>query len=128
MISTKKLQIDLVGFWVSTLCAIHCIAVPVLLAFSAFGSLHFLANHAIEGVVIFFSVCIAFSSLVPSYRNKHSKIQPILFMSVGFFAIALGRLFHDFEAIEIGGTVLGGFLVAYAHLLNWRLLKKIATN
>ncbi|MFT5918104.1 MAG: hypothetical protein ACJAWV_004424 [Flammeovirgaceae bacterium] len=124
MISTKRIQIDLVGFWVSTLCAIHCIAVPLLLTFSAFGSLHFLANPAIESVVIFFSVCIAFSSLVPSYRNKHHKIHPILFMAIGLVGIGFGRIFHDFEAIEIGGTVLGGFFIAYAHLLNWRLLKK----
>ncbi len=124
MISTKKIQIDLVGFWVSTLCAVHCIAIPLLLTFSVFGSSHLLASHAIEGVVIFFSVCIAFFSLVPSYRNKHRKIQPILFMAIGFVGIGFGRLFHDFEMIEIVGTVLGGFLIAYAHLLNWKILKK----
>jgi hypothetical protein len=28
--------------------------------------------------------------------------------------------------MEISGTVLGGLLIAYAHLLNWKLLKKIA--
>ena len=125
MISSKKVQIDLVGFWVSTLCALHCIAVPLLLTFSALGSLHFLANPTIELVALSFSVVVAFSSLLPSYLNKHRSKKPIVFMLAGLILIFSGRVFHDIELAEVGFTVMGAFLVAGAHLINWRLLKKV---
>ncbi|WP_373519551.1 MerC domain-containing protein [Pricia sp.] len=114
---------DLIALTSSVLCAIHCVAVPIVLSFSALGSLHFLGNPWIEWSFILFGLLLVLVSLWPSYLKIHGSKKPFVFASIGFFFIAIGRL--DFSAWwETGNTVLGAFMVAYAHYRNWKLLRE----
>ena len=120
--STQKINLDVVGFWASTLCAIHCAALPILLTFSALGSLEILENHLIEGAMLTIAVALALASILPSYLNKHQRIQPLLITLLGFSFIFLGRI-TTIEGMEAIATVIGGVLVAVSHLLNSHYLK-----
>lgn len=121
--SHQKINLDHVGFWASTLCAIHCAIIPVLLTFSTLGFLSFLEHPFIEGSMLGIAVIVAFASILPSYFQKHQKLQPILLTVLGFAFIFWGRV-TSIEIIEAIATVLGGLLVAFSHLVNAHLLKK----
>jgi len=120
--STQKINLDVLGFWASTLCAIHCAALPILLTFSALGSLEILENPFIEGTMLGIAAILALASILPSYLHKHQRIQPLLITIIGFTFIFLGRV-TSVEAFEAINTVVGGSLVAISHLLNSHYLK-----
>lgn len=123
--TTRFLSInkDFLGFLASMLCAVHCAALPLILTVSAFSGLSFLGNHAIEFVFLVISAVIATWSLIPSYRKHHRNYRPLLVVSIGFaFLITSRFLPHGFAEHFI--TAIGGFIVAFSHVWNWKLVKK----
>ncbi|WP_299365628.1 MerC domain-containing protein [Winogradskyella sp.] len=118
----KNGNIDIIALTSSLICAIHCAAIPIVLSFSSLSSLHFLENPYIEWFFICLGVIFVFISLWPSYKKIHHKLKPLLFASLGFILIAIGR-FEFTELWEISNTVLGASLVSVAHYFNWRILK-----
>ena len=122
MISRQSL-LDKTGMWTSAMCAVHCIAVPIVISFSAFSSWAFLHNDSMENVVLATSAAIAVSSLVPSHIKHHRKVLPIFILLLGFFLIGLSRLLV--EAHESIMTSSGAALVATAHFSNFRYCKKL---
>lgn len=114
--------LDRAGMWASALCAIHCIALPMLVAISAFSGLAFLDDPRVENVIITVSILLGTSSLLPSYFKHHRKIFPILILLFGFFFIGLSRfMMHVCEQVLVSA---GAALVASAHFLNYRLCRK----
>jgi hypothetical protein len=115
--------LDRTGMLTSALCAVHCIAVPVLISTSALGSWAFLRNEHMENVVLAISAMVAVSSLIPSYIRHHRKVLPITMLSVGFCLIGMSRLLVELD--ESVMTSSGAALVATAHFLNFRYCKKL---
>ena len=115
-----SLNLDLVGFWASFLCAIHCIAVPVLLALGSLSGASWLHNPILEWSLILFSLFIASWSLFRSYFRAHHRPRPLQLAFVGFLFIIIGRLLDGNP--EHYATAIAGFCIAAAHLINWRLL------
>ncbi|MDD7884476.1 MerC domain-containing protein [Flavivirga sp. 57AJ16] len=118
----KNNTIDLIAFSSSLICAVHCAAIPVVLSFSSLSSLHFLENPYIEWTFISFGIVFILTSLLPSYKKVHHQTKPLLYAALGFAFIALGRL-NLTELWEIINTVIGAFIVALAHYLNWKLVR-----
>ena len=117
-----SLHLDSLGFSASMLCAIHCVAVPLLLTVSTWSGLQMLNNPSIELVVLCSSAVFALFSIVPSYIRFHRNPKAIALVVLGFMLIGLGRF--DVEEIwEITFTSIGAATVASAHILNWRLCK-----
>ena len=114
------LNLDLVGFWASFICAIHCIAVPVLLALGSLSGASWLHNPILEWSLILFSLFIASWSLFRSYFRDHHQLRPLQLAFIGFLFIIVGRLFHG--NAEHYATAVAGFFIAAAHLVNWKLL------
>ncbi|MEO0338684.1 MAG: MerC family mercury resistance protein [Bacteroidota bacterium] len=95
-----------------------------MLAFGMFGGSAWLENEAIEMTLIMCSVLLASYSLGKSYLTKHRQIRPLLWLIPGFAFLFLahdlpGNWHHYLMA-------LGGFTLAFAHYVNWRLLSNRA--
>lgn len=119
-----SLNLDFLGFSASLLCAIHCAAIPLLLAVGALSGLAWLEHHWVELVFIGLSFLFATASLIPSYRNQHGRQRPLQIVAVGFGLIVLAHLLpHEYEHWIM---VVAGSSIAYAHWVNWRLLRKHA--
>jgi hypothetical protein len=116
-------SLDTTGFWASAICAVHCIAVPVLLSFTAFSSLAFLEDASIEYAILSVSVLIGVTSLLPSYFNHHQKLTALLILLIGFVLIGISR-FTRVELLESLLTSGGALTVATAHVVNFKLCKK----
>ncbi len=123
IMSRPRFNLDIVGMVLSLACALHCLAVPLLLMFGAFTGLHFLADPAIEHTVIFGSIIIAGLSLIPHYFH-HRRKEVLVTATTGFALIFIG---HFFGLAWLHGLLVaaGGAAVAVSHLLNWRYCRDL---
>ncbi|QNK61190.1 MerC domain-containing protein [Pedobacter sp. PAMC26386] len=119
-ISKTSQHLDRLGMTASTLCAIHCALVPIFLTTLPLLGLEFLSNEWVEISMIIVSVFLGTLSLSMSYRKQHHKLLPFFVLFSGFTLIAFGH-FSGIEKLEPILIPLGGFTVAAAHLVNWRL-------
>jgi len=117
--SLFSINADTAGFFTSMLCAIHCSAVPVLISLGLLGSGTWLHNHMIDWVVIGFGVIIASYSLFGDFVRKHRNILPLVLALTGFIFLLIGMIEHHGWMLVF--SVVGGLMVASAHLVNHRL-------
>lgn len=116
-----KNNIDLLGMAGSILCAIHCSALPILLAMGSLSSVAWLDSHWVEYLFLGSALILAGWSLVGSYSH-HGKPWAIALAIIGFIVFFIG--FAEHNHTEIGLTTLGGVLIALSHFVNWRMMKK----
>jgi hypothetical protein len=112
---------DLLGFWGSITCALHCAALPVLLGFTAF---QVLAEPWLEWMLISFALLVAIYALIPAYYQIHRKALPLFLLILGLVILMIGRSVES-SIVELLGTVAGACLIASAHFLNWKILKTV---
>jgi hypothetical protein len=117
-----KINLDRIGITASTLCAIHCAALPFVITVLPMWGVGFLANEAVEITMIAVSLIIGIWSLSAAYRKQHHRIIPVLILISGFACIAVGH-FLGIELLEPILIPLGGFTIAIAHYINLRMLK-----
>ncbi len=116
---------DRLGFSASTICAIHCAAMPLLLSILPALGLGFLAEGTFELVMIATSIGIAAISLGTSYR-VHRRINPILMMISGGMILVFNFFGHDshselMEMLHPYIAAFAGLMIASAHWVNMRL-------
>lgn len=112
-------KLDNIGMTASTLCAIHCAVVPVLITTLPLVGLGFLANPWVEWGMIILALVIGISSLGLSYLNAHKRFLPLIMFAAGFAVIIAGHLLIAgwLEALIVP---CGGLIIAAAHFVNYR--------
>ena len=114
----KSGRLDQFGMTASIACAVHCAVLPLVITSLPLIGLEFLANVWVEIAMILLALCIGSWSMAAAYL-RHKNIVPILVLIGGFVFIAMGHfLWHELEGILIP---LGGFTIAGAHYINWKL-------
>lgn len=121
-----KINLDFAGVVASFICAIHCMAVPLVLSFGLIGSGHWVHNHTFDFIVIILGIFIAGFSLLSDYR-KHNSFLPILLIVAGFTLLLIGLL-NEHSIGHMLWSVAGSTLVMTAHITNWRLVRRILTT
>lgn len=101
-----------VGFWASLLCAIHCMAMPlVVMAGSVYGvqvSEHSWFELPILGIAVLFAVI-----MVAKHYFHHRNRLPLLLLGAG-----VSLLVVSFVADAHLLTIVGSLLLASAQLFN----------
>ncbi len=114
----NTLKLEKVGFYLSVLCAIHCIATPVLLTVLPFLGSSLLEDHSWELWFIAGSVLLAGIVLFKDYK-RHLNYLPLLLL-VASSLTKLCELWWLGEQYEfITGTV-GAAFIASAYYFNWK--------
>nr|WP_062536244.1 MerC domain-containing protein [Mizugakiibacter sediminis] len=113
---------DRVGVTASLLCALHCAALPFVLALLPAFGLGFLAGHGFERGFVVFACTLAALTMWNGYRRHRSGRAFVLLLPgaallLAGLAVDLGRA-PAWHAALIAG---GGVLVALAHVANLRL-------
>ena len=113
---------DRFGATVSFVCALHCAALPLIIAALPALGLGFLANHLFERIFIVFASTLALASLALGYR-RHRRLHAFGFLGPGVALLIAGILIdlHSQPMLHAVLVSLGGSLVALAHLTNLRL-------
>lgn len=110
--------LDRAAISLSGLCLVHCLAFPlIILALPATGE--FLPRQWWVHPVIFAgAVPLALLALIRGFLG-HRDRRPLVLGGIGLGTLGLGLLSGEGSVAEIILTVLGGSVVAIAHVLNW---------
>ena len=115
--STTRPSLDATGIIFSSLCFLHCLAVP----FIATGALAWVASEAIHiGLTIVLAGVVIFVAW-PSYKQHRHAIVPTLLVS-GLVFLIFAVLTEDMlgEYTETSLTTLGSVFLLLGHILNLR--------
>jgi hypothetical protein len=112
--------LDGLGATASIICAVHCVAVALLLgALPAIGAL---ADPRIEWSFLAFSAVIGAWSLLPARRHHHDR-APLTAFLAGMLVLAATRLAGvSHPWIEALLVVIGASCIVWAHWRNRRLM------
>ena len=120
--------LDRFGTTASLACAIHCALMPLVITLLPLIGLSFLADERVEWGLLALSAAVGTSSLCLGFR-EHKSRRALTILSVGIGLVTLGRIL---ETRHLGlwgvpAVVLGGVIIAGAHLLNRYLCQKCHT-
>jgi len=113
---------DRFGATASFLCAIHCAALPLVIAALPALGLGFLADHRFERTFIAFASVLALTTLITGYR-RHQRFSAFWFLGPGLLLLLAGMVIDHEDGASLHAVLVavGGTLVALAHLTNLRL-------
>lgn len=122
MQSNTPKNLDKTGIWITTVCAIHCLLLPLILPLLAMSGLAFIGEDTLENSILGLSVFVGLWSLISGAR-KHGKWHLLTLLLLGA-AIYSQRdvLGHWGEPVII---LFGAGLIIYAHVSNLRLMRKL---
>ncbi|MDE2705597.1 MAG: MerC domain-containing protein [Gemmatimonadota bacterium] len=112
--------VDVIGAFLSFSCAIHCVAMPLLVTILPLLGLGFLASERAE-LIIIGAIALALGSVVWGIRH-HRSWRAFLFLVVAVAFIATAHITTE-GIFEVALHATGGILLAAAHLLNRHLCK-----
>ena len=120
---TRRLDGFAVGL--SVVCAIHCLAVPVLAVLLPVAG-GFLTHEHFHAILLIFVLPTSLLSLFLGCR-RHGNSRVWYFGIVGIAIMAGAVLAHDVigDGWERFATVVGGSLLAVGHILNYRGCRKL---
>ncbi len=117
------LLLDRLGATGSTLCAIHCALLPVVIAvLPSLGIATWLGDDFERGFVVFASLLGLFT-LIQGYR-RHRAMRALSLLVPGLAALWFGIGYEPLHHAVVPHAVImtfGGTLVGLAHLANLRL-------
>ena len=125
--SSRLQQADRVGFASSMLCAIHCAAMPLLLAILPTFGLGIGGWVDIDQAVVVFATLLAGVTLTIGWRRHRGyRAWGLLMPALGLLWFSTFGPFHSHTGgveawLHAGMMVVGGLLLAAAHLTNMRL-------
>lgn len=114
---------DRFGATASFLCAVHCAALPFVIALLPALGLGFLADHGFERGFVAFASVLASWSIGSSYR-RHRVPLALWLLVPGLALLWLGAyLIDSHEALGVHALLVacGGLLLTSAHVINLRL-------
>ena len=114
-------KISAIGTTISLVCAVHCMAVPLMVLLLPLGGLTFLAHDGLELVLIGSAAVLATVSLCWGFR-VHGRRSTFVVLASGLLLVATGRAMM--ETPYHGFLVAGGLLVvATSQLWNRHLCR-----
>jgi hypothetical protein len=117
---------DRLGATASMLCAVHCAALPFVLALLPALGLGFLANHGFERGFIAFASVLALTMAVLGYR-RHRTARAFALLVPGLALLWIGGFAFDLGSATFWHSlfvVAGGTCVSLAHIVNLRIARE----
>ena len=113
-------KVDIVGLFSSSICAVHCVALPVLLSLGILEGIAHSALHSITELIVLLATLLFV--LISGYQGSkiHKELTPYLLFGIGLIMIFLGFILSNHWTMGIGG-----FCVAIGHFVNYRLIQRL---
>lgn len=112
-------MLDRIGIAATSLCALHCILLPVLLPVLPLLGLSFLADHMWEHVFLIATAILGTIALFSGFKRYHKKLYPFYLLYLGVVIYWIKHSFaEEFQTIFI---VVGATLIVAAHFINMKL-------
>ncbi len=115
--------LDRFGAFLGFACAIHCIAVPLLLGVLPALGLGFLADHEFDLTIVgIASVCALFAAR--SGWRAHGDVRIVAGFIGAILLLVLGHALGEESLAGRVPSILGGVCLAVTHLFNLRASRK----
>ncbi len=114
-------KLDRVGALTSFACAIHCMALPLVITLLPLLGLAWLADERIEICFLSISALLGISSICYGVR-KHGRKHCLAIVGVGISLMVIGHMAED-SPLGVIAAVCGGLGIATAHVVNNKLCK-----
>jgi hypothetical protein len=112
-------MLDKIGITATSLCALHCILLPVLLPALPLLGVSFLADHIWEHIFLLITAILGGVALLSGFKRYHRKLYPFYLLILG---VVIYWQKHDFsESIQPFFIFIGASLIITAHVINLRL-------
>ncbi|MBL8785299.1 MAG: MerC domain-containing protein [Deltaproteobacteria bacterium] len=115
--------VDRLGAFLGLACAIHCIAMPLLLGVLPALGLSFLADHVFDLVIVILASIFAFFAARSGLR-AHGDRRIVKGFAAAVLLLALGHLVGEESLVGRIPSVLGGLTLATVHFLNLRASRR----
>jgi hypothetical protein len=110
-------RLDAVGATAAFVCALHCAALPVLLATLPLAGLEVLASHALERVFVVVALLFGLAVIGSGYCTHRTKVVAACYVAAAVLMVNGAFLFpHGWTHAALLG--LGGTLLGFAHAIN----------
>jgi len=117
--TTSNVVFDKIGIWVSSICALHCLLIPILLPIAPLVASSFFAEVWFERIILTFSILVGFAALFIGFHKYHKQLYPIYSLVLGGLIYWNKDIFgHQYEPFTIA---VGAFLIIAAHYTNLKL-------
>lgn len=118
-------MLDRIGIAATSLCALHCILLPILLPALPLLGLSFLADHVWEHVFLLITAVLGTIALFSGFKKYHRRLYPFYLLYIGVFIYWIKHDFSDQHAPYF--IVVGAGLIVSAHYLNIKLCNSCKT-
>jgi hypothetical protein len=101
-------MLDRIGITATSLCALHCILLPILLPMLSLLGLSFLADHTWEHIFLLMTALLGTVALYPF---------ALLYLGLGLYWLK-----HNFSSqLELFFIIIGASFIISAHFINIKL-------
>ncbi|MDN7125751.1 MerC domain-containing protein [Pseudidiomarina terrestris] len=117
-------SLDRTGMWVTAVCALHCLLLPVILPMLSLIGLSFIGEELLERVILGTSIVLGLVALLMGMR-QHLRVYPLLLLVAGGFIY-----WHKDSLGEVGEPaiiLLGASLIVLAHWVNLKLTRQASS-
>ena len=112
-------MLDRIGITATSLCALHCILLPVILPVLPLLGIGFLADHTWEHAFLIVTAILGSIAMLSGFKRYHKRLYPFYLLYLG---VALYWIKHDFsEDVEALFIIGGASLIIAAHYINIKL-------
>ncbi len=112
-------MLDRIGITATSLCALHCILLPILLPALPLLGFSFLADHAWEHVFLIVTAILGSIAMFSGFKHYHRKLYPFYLLILG---VVIYWQKHDFsENLQPLFIVVGSLFIVAAHIINIKL-------
>jgi hypothetical protein len=118
MLKSGQINLDGVGIFTSTLCAIHCALLPLVAAALPLIGLDFLRRPLFEYGMIGLAFAIGSWALWHGFARHHRRLLPGILFSGGMILLIAKELWMNYELYFLPFAV---GLILSAHFWNYRL-------
>ena len=116
-----KSWMDKLGIWASSMCALHCLALPVLIPLLPYIGASFFAQGWFERTILSISMIVGFWALLSGFYRYHRQLYPLFSLTLGGLIYWNKGMFGD--AYEPFTIAVGAALIVGAHIANLKLCR-----
>lgn len=124
MLDLAKNLLDKIGIAATSLCAIHCLLLPLMLPVFPLIGVSFFAQEVFERGLLLTTMVLGFIAIYSGYKRYHNRLYPFTLLFLGGFIYWQKAFFGD--VLEPFTVMSGASLVVWAHLINIKLSRRYA--
>jgi hypothetical protein len=123
MQATYRGRMDALSVFISTLCIIHCIVLPLFVSTLSILNIEVLENFWLELTTVILAFLIGGTAIFKGYLKYHRKKSVLWLFVTGMVLMVVANSMN--ESTEVLLKLTGGVLIVCAHIHNYRHSQKI---